>query len=62
MRRTKAGSAAYIYVNFTYSVVPIEFVYTGFEQELLKVYTPNDEEYKVEYQCYEPQSGWILCK
>ena len=38
------------------SVVPIEFVYTGFEQELLKVYTPNDEEYKVEYQCYEPQS------
>lgn len=29
---------------------------TGFEQELLKVYTPNDEEYKVEYQCYEPQS------
>ena len=32
-----------------FSVVPIEFVYTGFEQELLKVYTPNDEEYKVEY-------------
>lgn len=54
----KAGSAvAYIYVNSDiFSVVPIEFVYTGFEQELLKVYTPNDEEYKVEYQCYEPQS------
>ena len=55
----KAGSAvAYIYVNSDkFSVVPIEFVYTGLEQKLLKVYTPNDKEYTVEYQCYEPQSS-----
>lgn len=57
----KVGNAiAYIYVNSAdFSVVGIDFVYTGHEQELFKVYTPNDQKYSVEYRTYQKTNkGW----